>query len=68
MLVLAVTALVPLLVSAAVGAAALRWPHADPAAPSGAGVVAEVAEPLAFLRDLAERGVRSAVFEGGASG
>jgi len=43
-LVLAVTALVALAVGATVGAVALRWPHADPAAPSGAGVAAEVAE------------------------
>ncbi len=44
MLVLAVTFLVTLVLGAAVGAAALRWPHADPAAPAGAGVAAEVAE------------------------
>ena len=44
MLVLAVAALVALAVGATVGAVALRWPHADPAAPSGAGVAAEVAE------------------------
>ncbi len=41
---LAVTALVALAVGASVGAVALRWPHADPTAPSGAGVAAEVAE------------------------
>ena len=44
MLVLAVAALVALAVGATVGAVALRWPHVDPAAPSGAGVAAEVAE------------------------
>jgi len=43
-LVLAVTFLVTLVLGAAVGAVVLRWPHADPAAPAGAGVAAEVAE------------------------
>lgn len=44
MLVLTVAALVPLVVGAAVGAVAWRWPLADPVAPSAAGVVTEVAE------------------------
>ena len=60
MLVLAVTALVALAVGATVGAVALRWPHADPAAPAGAGVAAGVAEHTEAAeglgRDLAPEG------------
>ena len=44
MLLLAVTALVPLVVAATVALVALRWPRTDPAAPSGRGVSEELAE------------------------
>lgn len=52
MLVLAVAVLVAAVLGAAVAAAARRWPRTDPAAPSGRGVAAEMAEH----RDAAEIG------------
>ena len=44
MLILAVAALIPLLLGGAVALLALRWPRADPAAPSGRLVSSELAE------------------------
>ncbi len=44
MLVLSVAGLVPLVVAAGIAVVAARWPHADPAAPSGRSVTAALAE------------------------
>jgi hypothetical protein len=55
----------PAVAAGAVVAVAARWAASGRLARAGAGGLAElVPEPVAFLRELAERGVRAAVFEG----
>ncbi len=59
----------PGIAAGAVLAVGASWLTQGRMARTGAGGLAElVPEPLAFLRKLADRGVRSAVFEGGATG
>jgi len=59
----------PGIAAGAVLAVAASWVVEGRLARPGAGGLAElVTEPVVFLRDLSDRGVRSAVFEGGASG
>jgi hypothetical protein len=58
----------PAVAAGAVAAVAALWAASGRLARPGAGGLAElVAEPVAFLRELAERGVRAAVFEGDAA-
>jgi len=55
----------PSIATGAVAALAAHWAAAGRLAGPGAGGLAElVAEPVPFLRDLSERGVRAAVFTG----
>lgn len=57
----------PAVAAGAVAALAASWAAAGRLARAGAGGLAElVDEPVAFLGDLHHRGVRAAVFEGGA--
>ncbi len=59
----------PALAAGAVAAVAASWAVEGRFARAGAGGLAElVADPVPFLRELADRGVRSAVFEGTAGG
>jgi hypothetical protein len=54
----------PAVAAGAVAAAAVQWIAGGRLRRHGAGGLAELAEPLPFLADLARRGVRAAVFEG----
>jgi hypothetical protein len=57
----------PAVAAGAVAAVAALWASAGQLARPGAGGLAElVSEPVTFLRELADRGVRAAVFEGDA--
>jgi hypothetical protein len=49
-----------------VAAVAALWAAAGRLTRAGAGGLAELAEPLPFLNELHERGVRAARFEGSA--
>jgi saccharopine dehydrogenase-like NADP-dependent oxidoreductase len=56
----------PALAAGAVAATAATWAVAGKLSRRGAGGLGELLEdPVPFLRDLADRGVRAAVFEGG---
>ena len=59
----------PAIAAGVVAAVTARWAADGRLARHGAAGLAElVGEPLPFLQDLADRGVRAAVFEGGAGG
>jgi hypothetical protein len=54
----------PAVAAGAVAAVAVKTLVAGALRRTGAGGLAELAEPLPFLTELARRGVRAAVFEG----
>ena len=58
----------PAVAAGAVAAVAARWAAEGKLVRAGAAGLAAMAEPVPFLAALAERGVRAAVFEGGATG
>lgn len=58
----------PAVAAGAVAALAARWIATGRMARSGAAGLAELVEPIPFLTELRERGVRCAVFEGDGAG